>query len=407
MEEYLQAGNNYIILYFGDQWDDSWRRRQQLAYRLSKRSKVAKLIYIEFPLPLTSLVKFFLNRADNDAKQRWKRVFKYGLTSNYKKVIIFTPISLFPIFQQVFFFKLAYFFWVNVTGFLLYRILRKYSNLDVLFWGSHPYANDFLRKFKEQFICYDYTERFEEFEDHETEIRDFFHDRDKEMSKNATIVLTQTIVSYNEKKGFNPNVYIVPNAIDENVFLVKQNKIPEDFNKLRKPVIGYIGGLNYRLDYKLLESLAKRFAHCSLIFIGLNANNTPKAQLYNCENVIFVKGKPYDLIQSCLEYFDVCLIPFKVNRLTETESPIKLYDYLASGKPIVSTNIPGVSAFSSIVYIAKTEEDFLNKVDLAINENNSTLNAKRKEIARINTWNNRIYEILQMISTHGGLDLGE
>jgi GT2 family glycosyltransferase len=99
------------------------------------------------------------------------------------------------------------------------------------------------------------------------------------------------------------------------------------------------------------------------------------------------------LMPAYLHHFDACIIPFKVNAITEATDPVKFYEYISQGKPVVAPRMPELYAYRDYLYIADNHDDFIRKVDLALQESDLILGERRKTLARENTWAQRLDEI--------------
>ncbi|MFQ6060672.1 MAG: glycosyltransferase, partial [Thermoplasmata archaeon] len=113
-------------------------------------------------------------------------------------------------------------------------------------------------------------------------------------------------------------------------------------------------------------------------------------------NIHFLGKRPYEQLPSYLRGIDVCIIPFEVNEITLSVDPIKIYEYLAAGKPVVSTFLPELQKFGDRVRIAKNREDFENQIREALREDGALV-SKRIDLARSNTWEERARRISQII----------
>jgi glycosyltransferase involved in cell wall biosynthesis len=100
-----------------------------------------------------------------------------------------------------------------------------------------------------------------------------------------------------------------------------------------------------------------------------------------------------------LGYFDVCIIPFVLNDLIRNTNPVKFYEYISSGKPVVSVRLPELEVYSDICYLADTKEEFSNCIKKSLEEE-SILKEKRMKVARENSWDERVEEILKLIYNH-------
>ena len=115
-------------------------------------------------------------------------------------------------------------------------------------------------------------------------------------------------------------------------------------------------------------------------------------------------GRNYQL-PKYLHDFDVCLIPFKITPLIEATHPIKIYEYFAAGKPVVATNIAELSQMADLCYLAEDKEDFLKKLDLAVNEKNETITKKRIKFASENTWEHRFETLYNELKKTTSFDI--
>ena len=119
------------------------------------------------------------------------------------------------------------------------------------------------------------------------------------------------------------------------------------------------------------------------------------------KNLFWLGEKKYQTLPQYLYFADVCIVPFKINPLTIAADPIKTYEYLSTGKPIVSTNLPEVKKIASkpIIYLTKSRETFLEYIDLALNTEISkkTINF-RLQIAFENSWQTKSKQIENIIS---------
>jgi glycosyltransferase involved in cell wall biosynthesis len=140
------------------------------------------------------------------------------------------------------------------------------------------------------------------------------------------------------------NVYLIGNGVDVALFKKAMTDIatPEDVKEVKKPIVGYIGAIDEWLDFDLIKTIATVYHDILIVLLG---PVLPKAKkevnvLEKFNNIFFVGKKSYDMLPEYLKAFDVCIIPFKINKLTVSANPVKLYEYLASGKNVVSTALP-------------------------------------------------------------------
>lgn len=163
-------------------------------------------------------------------------------------------------------------------------------------------------------------------------------------------------------------------------------------------VIGYVGALDEWFDMAAVKSAALRQPDWKFVLIGRIENRAVLA-LKELPNVVLSGEAPHSELAAHLADFDVALIPFLVNELTVAANPIKLYEYLSFGLPVVSTRLPEVEMFGDLVYIAGGPEDFARKVEEAAGENDSLLRQRRADSVRGETWASRVRQIEEALAS--------
>lgn len=191
----------------------------------------------------------------------------------------------------------------------------------------------------------------------------------------------------------------IPNGVDDKMFNEKTNHtVPRDMSSLSSPIVGYAGKMQEMFDVSMMERVVKTLPNVSFVFIGQLLNSDWMKPLWKHSNVYYLGDKPYKYLPQYLSAFDICIIPYDINR-QHGGDPIKFYEYMAMGKPVVTTNIGGVSAFKdySQVIIADTEDMFINGVKsfVAKIEHGETI-AKTNLPAEC-FWNTKADYLLQMI----------
>jgi len=121
-------------------------------------------------------------------------------------------------------------------------------------------------------------------------------------------------------------------------------------------------------------------------------------KVLNLENTYFLGERPYSEIPKYLQRFDVCLIPFKLTPLTLDTHPIKIYEYFAAGKPVVTTKLPEILPMKDLCYIANDKKNFLEKLDRALKENDREIIQKRIKFSSTNTWKDRFDTMVSEIN---------
>lgn len=203
----------------------------------------------------------------------------------------------------------------------------------------------------------------------------------------ADIVFTVAEFSYKSRLKKNKNTFLIPNGADYDLFKQADSEdtpIHHGLDKIPRPIVGYLGNTRSWLDFELLEFLADRLPSISFVFVGpVEKDIRHKVDsLKKHNNVYFFSRIERKYLPSVLKPFSVCIIPFKFNRFNLSTSPIKFWEYLATGKPILSLKIPDFACYEDLVALYTTKEEALSKLQGLLMENSSTLKLKRMTLAK-------------------------
>ncbi len=229
-------------------------------------------------------------------------------------------------------------------------------------------------------------------------------EHEKRIMKKADITFVVSEALYTKKRPYSKNLYILRNAVDIKHFRLLNYKGIEgvsDISKIPKPIIGYLGSLSDRIDIPLLKMLSAKHLEWSFVLIGPLWGKIEKSIIFKRfigqRNVYVLGLRPFEQLPHYLNTFNVCILPLNVNNPYNINcSPLKLYEYLATGKPIVSTDFSYVRKFMDVIRIGRNGYDIENLIKECLNEKNS-LKEKRMAVAKENTWEKRVTEMLTII----------
>ncbi len=210
----------------------------------------------------------------------------------------------------------------------------------------------------------------------------------------------------NLKLPFNRNTYVLHNAVDATIFersISETHPRPAEIAQVTTPIIGFTGNMDAsRMDYKLLKSISEAHPDKTLVLVGpINSNEFYELGLDKQPNVITTGSKNINDLPKYLQHFDCTIIPFLCNTLTESIYPLKINEYLFSGKPVISTSFSvDIRSFGDVIYLAKDHADFNNLINQAIVEDNLQRKEARIAVARTNTWEHRVKEFWQVVEKH-------
>ncbi len=183
-------------------------------------------------------------------------------------------------------------------------------------------------------------------------------------------------------------------------------KLDDSFIKVinqNKPIIGYYGALASWFDYDMIKYLAEKRPDYNIVLLGIKYDDSfDKQDLDKYSNIYFLGSKEYNILPNYASKFTVCTIPFLINEITQATSPLKLFEYMALGKPIVTTAMNECKKYQSVI-IANDNDDFVKKVDKAIeiqkNKDEDYLKVLKKE-ALENTWESKTKEIIRLLERY-------
>lgn len=164
-----------------------------------------------------------------------------------------------------------------------------------------------------------------------------------------------------------------------------------------RPCVGYYGAIADWFDLDLMIHVARQRPQYSFVLLG-GIFDVDVSELESLPNVRLLGQQPYETMPQYLYHFDACLIPFKLNAITHATDPVKMYEYLSAGKPVVSVALAEIESFGEYLHIARNREEFLAKLDAAVTEDDQELRARRRDFAQRNSWPERYETIIKSLS---------
>lgn len=230
----------------------------------------------------------------------------------------------------------------------------------------------------------------------------------KSEMKEADLLIATATELFKEAKCYNNNVILCSNAVEYDHFSnTDKNKIKRDFKEIvqGRNVIGYYGAFSTWFDYELLYKVASEKKEWLFVLIGSKFDKClDDSHLLKLNNIIYIGEVKYDLLPNYASYFNISIIPFLINDITKATSPVKLFEYMALGHPIVTSNMDECANYKSVIryedYI-----DFEEKVEAILNfteEEEREYKKILKKEALENTWEIRIKQINEGIGNING-----
>jgi glycosyltransferase involved in cell wall biosynthesis len=222
--------------------------------------------------------------------------------------------------------------------------------------------------------------------------------RDSALTRCADLVFVAPPALLASKQASNARTHFSPHGVDVALFaraMDPATPLPEGAIGLQAPVVGYFGSIHEWIDLELVEWLARMRPQWTFLLVGHAA--TDVSALRALPNVKLVGAQPYRDLPAWAKAFDVAIIPYRRNRQVENANPLKLREYLATGKPIVSVSNAEIDRFARWVHIVEGRERFLAALEQAVHEDPPGAAAERMAAVAGQSWDNRVREVLDQV----------
>jgi len=340
-----------IVCISTQDWDDLWTRKQRFMQRFAERG--CRVLYVETQV---HWITYF-----REIKKRWKRTFSFMRKPHRVRdnLHVITPPLVLPFFQMN---RLICRINSHLLAAFINMHIRRLGFENPVIYSYVPSSSFLMKKLKSTHRLYECVDEFAV--DKGLVRKETIARLERETMEQCDAVVVTAPFLYQRKNGFARNTYLIPNAVDaEHYRETNTGKVQpaEIFDRLSKPVVGFIGALAYWIDLDLIVYLAERLPGYSFIFVGPVSVNIDS--LRDFDNVHFLGRKRYDELPRYIAGIDVCINPYILDDIASGCSPLKLYEYMASGKPIVSVRMPEAEKFPHLVEIADSYEEFAAKIE--------------------------------------------
>ena len=386
----MLKGQNIICISSAD-WDNPyWTNQQHIMWRLAKDNKVLYVESLGLRRPVIQ---------KKDLMRMYKRLRKWitGIRKIDRNLYVYSPV-LIPFYKYDFIRRINH--WVLVKS--LQKAIKKFGLKNPILWGYVPNTVDFLGKLNEVLVVYHCVD---EISANPLIPGKIVLEMEKELLKKSAIVFVSSRGLYESKKKFARNIYYLPNVADI-AHILKANlletRVPGDMAGLKHPIIGFIGAVsNYKIDFEILEYMTNTHPDWSIVLIGVLGEGEKQARISEFrkyKNLYLLGGRDYSLLPNYLKAFDICILPNRINDYTKNMFPMKFFEYLAAGKPVVATCLEALEDFKDYIKMAKTKEEFVGKIEESLSQDTKEERKRRIELSKKYSWDERIEEISQIIS---------
>ncbi len=286
---------------------------------------------------------------------------------------------------------------------LLARYLRRQGINDAIVWVYHPGYGPAVAELPHKLLAYDCVDEYAAFPEYSAQ-PDWLIARERALCERADVVFTTSQGLFEVKRDFNPdNTYLVHNVGDSAHFAKAMDSstvVPDDIAKLPKPVIGYVGAVSdYKLNIAWLLQLAAQRRDWSFALIGPVGVGDPSTDIGRLRlepNVHLLGHRDYAQLPGYLKGFDVAVIPHRINNYTHFSFPIKFFEFLASGKPVVISALPAVERYFDAVMVAEDCAEMITHCEQAL-ANPLAGRERRVALAQQNSWDARVARLMEQI----------
>ena len=226
--------------------------------------------------------------------------------------------------------------------------------------------------------------------------------REVRLASSVDAVVTHSRELHLRNRHLNPNTIFMPNGVDYTLYTTPWPE-PSDLAAIPHPRVGYTGYVKPQLDWPLLASLAGARPDWHFVFVGPVSRHPTMpatvADLSRRPNVHFLPFKSQAELAAYPQHFDVCVMPYTLDRYSRSVYPLKLHEYLASGRPVVSTPIEAVREFADVVTTATTTEAWVHAIQGALEpfEPFERAAAARRAVARRFDWDDIVRQLAALI----------
>ena len=369
------------LLYFGNDWSAENRTSSHhIARRLAQKHEV---YYIECPGM----------RAPRGSGRDLKRIFqKLGKAIRGPRQAL-PGLKVATLFQVPFHrFRLVRWFNAKLIHASVRLLMWRKGICKPILWFTIPHVASLVGRLGESLSVYYCTDEHAALPGVDI---DFIRATDARLTREADCVFVASDTLLAAKSAINASTYHSPHGVDVEHFGAAQlaGAMPTELAAIRGPIIGFFGLIEHWIDLDLVAYLARERPQWSFVMIGRVAVHVDCVP--HLPNLHFLGKRPYEQLPEYGRHFDSAIIPYKLNTQVFHANPLKLREYLAMGKPIVSVSTPETNKYADVVEIAANREDFLAKLDkiIAQRDNPEAITRRLASVAS-SSWDARVQEVL-------------
>ncbi len=389
----MLSGQN-IVCFAPNRWDDIWRNRHQIMTRLAHQNRI---LFVEPGRHLRQITP--------DVRRNGPRTLN--------RTNVFSPMENLWVYQWPDYAPKSGRSPLDEITFALRkrslrRILKQLDMTKPILWVFQYNLGEMIGHLDERLVIYHAVDEYSAYaagSQNADKLVQTIKDMEADAIAKSDMVFVTSSALYDSKRHLHPSITLVENGVDYELFAnpEPESTYPIDLQEIPHPLIGYVGVINEKLNLELLTAVAQKQTQWHFVLVGPVALKNEQEQLEilgSLPNVHLLGRKPVDRLPLYIHAFDICLIPYKRNEWTRNISPLKLYEYLASGVPIVSTGIPATEEFADTVWLACDPDAFSQAIDQALDADTPERRRKQQALAKNHTWGQRVELLSATIEAH-------
>ncbi|MDR6943571.1 glycosyltransferase [Mucilaginibacter pocheonensis] len=394
----MELKNRHIIIFSQMQFDG---RLESTNYTMAKHlAKDNYVYYVDRPFTWKDYIKL-----KDTPQYKIRKPHFFSSANSYiqtdipnLKIIISPPVPSINMLPEGPFYRAAVKLNENIVARRLKKVIKNLNIQDYIYINSYNYTYPaFHRLIKPVLTVYHCVDPLIEL----YQVRHGLISEDI-VVKSVDLVICTSKQLRDSKKKLNSNTFFIPNAANishSQKALDPQLPVADILTGIQKPVIGYFGNIERRIDYDLLIEVLKQNPDKNFVFVGPVETKYVDPKTFEAPNIQLKGAVPYQQMPAVLKGFDVAIIPFKKDKVSSSIFPLKLFEYMGSGKPVVSTDFnTDLKDFTgdTVAYCHNATE-FTAAINIALNDT-PLLQQKRLAVAAENTWEHRITEIKNLLA---------
>lgn len=389
-------GSRDVVLVSTADWDHPfWTNKQHVACHLARQG--FRVLYVE------SLGLRRPSVQGRDLARLWRR-FRRGLARprQVRENLWVTAPLVVPLHANPWIRKLN----DRLLAALLRRAMRCLGFQRPLFWTYNPLVAQLAEPLRARFLVYHCVDDLRAVPHAPAEALAAAEQR---ITQDADLILTTSPSLQQRFVGARPDAtYYLPNVADYEHFSQAKQAGPEpaDLARVPHPRIGFIGAISdYKVDFEMIAEAARLRPDWQWVLIGQVGEGQPNTRLAGLDapNIHLLGPRSYEVLPDYLRGFDAATIPARRNSYTDSMFPMKFFEYLAAGRPVIASRIPALQEYAPACQLVDTAAEFVAALD-RLQQGQGPDPALAEELARRYTWDWRIQEMLGLLEKHGAID---